>query len=367
MINNKNFNLIQAYRPNTCVYKVFNSTDKMQYAHHSYICKFKDKYIVMFSSGREHEDDVGQRAVITFSRDLLSWTNPLKLEITNNPKSVDTACGFFVFNDKLYVYVGTYCYSDAFIKPDGSRIFEDKGHKNTKLYVLVSDDGEHFSAPIFTGLNMIPNMPPKLLSNGQVVICGNFLMPVNRDFGKNINAWEIYGINTNIKTDDSETFYSASEQMGIETNVCECDLYQSNNGLFISLFRSQKKEFFGYLYSSVSRDLKSWGIPSKTEFTNDTSKFCVGKLSDGRFFYVGNPLVGGQRCPLVLSLSTDGENFTEHFVLGEEKPPIKFKGFAKFGAYGYPYALEDNGYFYAVYSINKEDVAITAVKIKDLY
>lgn len=366
MINNKNFNLQTAIRPKLEKTNVYQATENGQYSHHPYICRFAGRYIALFSNGKIHEDDVGQRAVISYSDDFKTWTNPVALEVTGDKSSVDTACGLFVYENKLYVYVGSYYYDKAHTQESGGRVFEDKGHRDTCLYVLCSQDGVNFSKPKKTGLKMVPNMSPKLLDNGKVVICGNFLMPINNNFSEDCNAWEVYGISTDQQVDDSETFYAVSENLGLETNVCECDLYKKPDGTFVSLFRSQKKDYFGWLYQSESQDLMTWSLPKKTEFTNDTSKFSVGKLNDGRYYYVGNSLVGGGRCPLVLSLSNDGENFLEHYILGEEKPPIKFRGFAKGGTYGYPYAYEYDGFLYVIYSVNKEDISSVRVKIDDL-
>ncbi len=366
MINNSNFDVNTAKRPILEKNKVYEATENAQYSHHPYICRFNGQYIALFSNGIVHEDDAGQRAVISYSSDFINWTKPHALDVTGNSQSVDTACGLFVYGDTLYVYVGTYFYDKKHTQESGNRVFEDKGHENTRLYVLTSKDGVHFSKPIYTGLRMVPNMSPKIMKSGEVVICGNFLMPVNKQFSDNFNDWEICGLKTQQLVDDSETFYAVSESLGIETVVCEADIFERNNDEYVALFRSQKKEFFGFLYASFSSDLRNWSLPEKTLFTNDTSKFSVGKLSDGRFYYVGNSLVGGGRNPLVLSLSKDGENFNKHFVLGEEKPTIKYRGFAKFGAYGYPYAFEDEGYLYVIYSVNKEDIEACRVKISDL-
>lgn len=367
MINNANFDVKTAKRPQMEITKVYEATKDAQYSHHPYLCRFHGRFIALFSSGMVHEDDAGQRAVLSFSDDFTTWTTPTRLEVTGNPQSVDTACGLFVDGDTLYVYVGTYYYDKMHTQENGGRVFEDKGHENTRLYVLTSKDGIHFSEPIDTGLKMVPNMTPKRMKKGEVVICGNFLLPVNSQFANNPNAWQLCGISTKQDVDDSESFYGVSQDLGIETVVCEADIVERDDGEYVALFRSQKKEFFGLLYASTSKDLREWSLPQKTAFTNDTSKFSVGRLQDGRFYYVGNSVVGGGRYPLVLSLSTDGENFDEHFVLGEEKPPIKYRGFAKFGAYGYPYAFEEDGYLYVIYSVNKEDVGACRVKISQLF
>lgn len=366
MINNLNFDVKTAKRPTTETVKIYDANEKAQFSHHPYLCYFNGRYIALFSSGTVHEDDAGQRAVVSYSDDFRSWTKPEALEVTGNERSVDTACGLFVYEEVLYVYVGTYYYDAAHTNENGGRAFEDKGHEKTELYVLTSKDGVNFSKPEYTGLRTVPNMSPKQTKNGETVICGNFSVAVNKNFALNPNDWEYCGLAPDRLVDDSETFYAVSRDLGIETSVCECDFFERDDGKYVLLFRSNKKGFCGYLYASESNDLRAWTLPTKTAFTNDTSKFDVGRLSDGRFFYVGNPLVGTGRNPLVVSLSNNGEDFDEHFVLQEEKPPMKYRGFAKFGTYGYPYSFELDGYLYVIYSINKEDVGACRVKISEL-
>ena len=353
MINNRNFQRETALRPpvqRTCIYR---AEEGAAFSHHPYLCRFRGRFYAMWSGGAVHEDDVGQRAVIAWSDDFLHWSKPLPLTATNDPSAVDTACGMIVWGDTLYLYVGSYRYDEAHIGGDGHRVFADSGHTGTHLYVLTSKDGRTFSPARRTGLNMVPNMPPRILSDGIAVICGNFLMPVNRNFPD--GTWELHGLSTQCDTDDSETFYAVSRSIGLDTAVCECDILERENG-YTALFRSQSKEHSGVLYASESADLVDWSLPHATEFTNDTSKFHVGRLSDGRYYWLGNPLVGNGRDPLALSLSEDGENFTRHIILGEGKRSMRCRGFAKFGAYGYPYSFEEDGWFSAVWSVNKEDI-----------
>ncbi len=363
MINNCNFHRETALRPQTEQTCVYRAREGAAFSHHPYLCRFRGRFYAMWSCGAVHEDDVGQRAVIAWSDDFLHWSEPSPLTVTQDASGVDTACGMVVCGDTLYLYVGSYSYDAAHIGENGHRMFTDSGHIGTHLYVLMSKDGNTFSPARRTGLNMIPNMPPRILSDSTAVICGNFLLPFNRHFPE--GAWELHGLSGQYDTDDSETFYAVSRALGLDTAVCECDILERKGG-YTALFRSQSKEHAGVLYASESTDLISWSLPSATEFTNDTSKFHVGRLSDGRYYWLGNPLVGNGRDPLVLSLSDDGENFTRHIILGEGKRSVRYRGFAKFGAYGYPYSFEEDGWFYAVWSVNKEDIEACRIRTAQL-
>ena len=114
MINNTNLDVKMAKRPIMEKTKVYEATENAQYSHHPYLCRFNGRFIALFSNGAIHEDDAGQRAVISYSDDFKTWTTPKQLEVTGNPKSVDTACGLFVYDNVLYVYVGIPVSATAF-------------------------------------------------------------------------------------------------------------------------------------------------------------------------------------------------------------------------------------------------------------
>jgi hypothetical protein len=88
-------------------------------------------------------------------------------------------------------------------------------------------------------------------------------------------------------------------------------------------------------------------------------------LPDGRFYYVGNP-VGGGRLPLALSLSKDGVNFDQHFILGETRYEKRRPGAAKGGEYGYPHTLIHEGRIYCIVSRQKEAVEVLRVALDEL-
>ncbi len=362
MINNSNY---QQDKKEIFVERavVHSAREGAEYAHHPYLCYFQGKYIACFSNGKVHEDDLGQRVVIAYSDDCMHWSAGKVIEVTNDPQSVDTACGFYEEDGILYLLVGSYGYVKEHIK-DGARVFSDSGHFGTALYVLQSTDGICFSSPKRTNLQMIPNMSPKKLKDGRILICGNFSMPTNRDF-RNFEGWTHDGLDKESIVDDSQSFYAVSEKLGFDTIVCECDIFEKNNKI-TAFFRSQRKEKFGWIYASESVDGINWSEPKQTEFTNDTSKFSVGTLSDGRVFYVGNPEAGKARNPLALSLSDDGENFDKHYVIGSGERKIKYRGFAKFGTFAYPYAFERDGYLYVIYSVNKEDIECCKIDLQSL-
>src|SRR5208283_4945690 len=109
----------------------------------------------------------------------------------------------------------------------------------------------------------------------------------------------------------------------------------------------------------------TWSAPLETEFSDTNAKFHFGRLPDGRFYYVGNP-VGDGRTPLALSLSREGVKFDEHFILGSEHYAMRRPGGGKGGEYGYPHTLIHVGYLLVIVSRQKEAVEVLRVALADL-
>lgn len=342
---------------------VFAAREGRSFAHHSFACRFRGAYYVMWSSGVRNEDDVGQTVMIAYSKDFGSWELLRELKIDGAKDAVLTSCGFYVRDDALIAYVGCFSYRSDFLT-DGHRnfAFGDRGHEGTQLYAFVSYDGKNFGHPQAVGLKVIPNFPPKEF-DGKLFLCNNYTIAVskNKDGLHGFLLSGVYAGITQDTVDDSETFHDAAEEAGMPSHLCECDLIKRGE-TYVALFRSQNGGTPNVLYASESADGVHWEKPVPTAFSNFTSKFSVGTLPDGKYYYVGNPL-RGNREPLVLSLSENGKDFTRHYALREGAPPLRYEGFAKSGRFAYPYAFTDEKYLYVSYTQNKEDVHLLRLKL----
>ena len=109
-----------------------------------------------------------------------------------------------------------------------------------------------------------------------------------------------------------------------------------------------------------------WSGPYPTNFSDCGTKMRFGRLSNGRYFYIGSPVPGSNRLPLVLSLSDDGLCYDRHYILRDEPYKQQFSGMYKGGVYAYPDAVEAEGKLYIVYSKHKEAIEVTTISISDL-
>ena len=86
-------------------------------------------------------------------------------------------------------------------------------------------------------------------------------------------------------------------------------------------------------------------------------------------------LIGNQlpklfdRDPLTIALSVDGVSFDRVFAVRAGAPPRRYPGTGKGPGYQYPHATLDpaTGHLVVAYSINKENIGITRVPLRELW
>ena len=342
------------------------------YSHHPFLTHFQERYYAMWSSGRENEDDVGQRVMISSSPDFRSWTEPVVLAPTVRGRFNEVtryAEGWHQHAGTLVAYVAQFEYeADAVV--DGHRTSGDRRHMDTTLCAMTSQDGDTWSAPLPTGLCMGPNHGPQRLASGRLVISTSFTYPYTDD-PSGLTGWTMAGIYPPDMAepiiDDSEWIWKMQALQGWPTVLCEGSFYQTDDGVIHMLLRSNS----GRLWVTQSADdAETWSAPVPTSFTNNASKFHAGRLPDGRFYWVGNPETKPEhsRCPLALLLSDDGVRFGRHYILADATTLyVKRKaGMHKSGQYGYPHTLIHDGALCVIVSREKEAVDVLRIPLTAL-
>ncbi len=347
---------------------LYEAAEGASYSHHPSVCHFSGRFYAMWSAGFVGEDEPGQRVLLTSSADGVHWTPPQVLvtpgEITC-PEGVLTAAGFHVHEGVLTAYFGHYAYIDK-----ANPVATGDNYKDTFLGYLTTTDGVHWSKPVRTALPVVPNHPPEKTASGRLIISGNVAFPYSDD-PTGTGAYTLTGVyggafGEKPVRDDPDCIHMVTPANGWAcTMICEGSFYQTDDGVLHMLLRSCDDR----LWVSESRDDgESWSTPQPTEFANDASKFHCGRLPDGRYYVVSNARPGGPqpRSPLVLSLSADGEDFAEEYVLRDEGYDMRFEGRWKGGVYGYPHTLVHDGVLYVIYSQCKEGVELTRLALADI-
>jgi hypothetical protein len=347
----------QAIRPAVESAFLYRPKTEWTYSHHPSLTFFGGRFYAIWSNGRQDEDAPGQRVLISTSEDFTHWTEPRPLvdSVTDEQgvERVLTAAGFHQYGDTLVAYFGNY-----------------GPHKETThLQAVTTTDGESWSPPRDVGLPVNPNHGPQPTASGRLIISGNTSFPYTDD-PTGLSGWRMTGLYPpemapTIK-DDPASFWEVAKRRGWPAALCEGSFYQTDEGVLHLLLRSTGPQFRHRLWLTESLDDgAAWSPPTETDFSDTDAKFHFGRLPDGRFYYVGNP-VGSGRTPLVLSLSRDGVHFDRHFILGEDHYAPHRPGLHKGGEYGYPHTLVHAGSLYTIVSRQKEAVQVLRLALSAL-
>ena len=355
--NDRPVSLPGATRPKVETAFVYQPTTEWTYSHHQSITFFQGRFYAIWSNGRQDEDAPGQRVLMATSADFKIWTTPRPLvdsvKDATGVERVLTAAGFHQHDGTLVAYFGNY----------------GPQKETTHLQAVTTTDGQHWSDVRKVGLPVNPNHGPQPTASGRLIIAGNISFPYTDD-PTGLAGWRMTGIypkdmGATIK-DDPSSFWEVAKHQGWSTGLCEGSFYQTDDGVLHMALRNAAKQNTRRLWLAESRDNgQTWSQPVETDFSDTNAKFHFGRLPDGRFYYIGNP-VGGGRTPLVLSLSLDGIRFDRHFILGDTHYDRRKAGGAKGGEYGYPHSIVHDGYLCVIVSRQKEAVEVLRVALSAL-
>lgn len=340
------------------------------YSHHAHLCHFAGRFHVLWSNGRCDEDAPGQRVLIASSDDFLHWGEPQELapsERGEHSELVLTAGGFHHHGGMLVAYVAREEYLPEAI-PGGRRTLDGQGRVGKALRAYVSRDGRRWEPPRDCGLAVVPNHGPQALASGRLLISGFIAFPWSDD-PQGLGGWHLAGIpGCGPGHEDgpcSATGYRIKAALGVPSPLCESAFIQRDDGTIVMLMRSGGERLWA---CASSDDGETWSVPAETGFSDNAAKFHLGRLPDGRFYYLGNPdpAPRWERGRLVLSLSNDGERFDRHWLVADQPCEQRAVGMHKIGDYGYPHSLVHDGALHIALSRHKEAIEVLRVPLSSL-
>lgn len=346
---------------------VLEPNDEWSYAHHPFLTKFKGRFYLCFSNGHCHEDDVGQRVLYTASDDFAAWETPKVLAEPDRPETcMLIPSGMYATEDRLVAYYLMLEYKPEVLR-DGHRRMGSAGRIWHGTFCITSEDGVHWSKPqhleAFGG-----NKPVCRLKSGRLFSCGGRTQAYS-DCQDGVHGWkqvevcpEGYGNNPeDVRPDDDMPGLVSDTHVAL----CESSCIQQDDGTMYLYLRSATP----WLWACRSDDEgETWTLPEKTNFTDNRTKFFMDRLPDGRYYYVGtpDPFPPRTRHVLALSLSKDGLDWTQHYLLADAQYKGRYPGIDKNGVYGYPCVLVEDNMMYIAVSINKEMIAVMKTDIRQL-
>lgn len=393
MISNRNYNTDTARRIPVRRISLLSPREGASYMHHSQIVHYKGKFYVTFSLGEVNEDDCRQKVMLSVSDDGVHFSRPEVIfsgEEAGNPEAVTAAAPIYLDEEtgKLVFTFGYVEWDPDYIVNGHRKNNSDYGLCNGRGY-LKTFDGASFSPAAEARVGYLEKLAEgRYISSGG----GTTVWLADNQKGENARMVSIIGLTEGEMTTGDVQLRVAERcaELGAPYFLCETQYWYHGDGKVVLFIRPDKynpqyayDRFKGsaimekaiplstenYYFSAVSLDYgETWDIPRQTEFYCDISLTATGRLPDGRFYYVGNE--DGHRLyrrdPLVLSLSEDGENFTDHYIIAENGQGERFRGINKGGAFAYPHVIIVGEYMYISYTIYKEEIAIARIALKDL-
>jgi len=319
----------------------FATEESYQYCHHPNLIVFRDKLYCMWSNGIVAEDEPGQRILYCYTEDGSDWTEPIELTNHNDGKGVCVSSGFRVSGETLIAF---------YTATDGENFGE-----STALWARTSTDGHTWSKPrrIVSGFFI---EGPRPVPGGRLLLSGEHVGPqretkrmklLHTDQLDGLGGWT----EARIEIENLTVF-----------NYTEPSFFSRSNDSLVMSFRNRS----GFLYASESTDQgQSWSMPDKTNFHDCRSRFSAGNLPDGTAFMINNPGPHHRRY-LTIALSNDGESFDRALMIFGKRIRHRHGGRTKSLGWQYPNALVWKDQLHVAYSINKEDLGVSRIDLKEL-
>ncbi len=319
-----------------------------KFCHHANIGVFKNRLYAMWSNGIEHEDHNGQRILYATSEDGIDWSEPGTLAPDPDGLEGTAKCVATGFRGSGEVLIAYYTVVNG-----------DPGSTSFSLYARSSKNGVAWSEAqeVVTGSFL---EAPRALQSGDLLLNGQSDLKQPR-------------LLYSQESDGIRGWQEGSLPVTADLRYPEPTWFQRRDGTVVMLFRSENSN--PWLYASISTDDgRTWTPATQTNFADATARSFAGNLPDGSAFIINNPNQSpgsvydfiGRRIPLTISLSRDGTTFDRAFLVRGEDTTMRFPGENKLPGWQYPGATVFGDHVYVVYSINKEDVGLTRIRITDL-
>jgi hypothetical protein len=326
---------------------IYNATGEFGlYTHAPMLDYFAGQFTASFKSSPVHEDDPGQRILVSQSPDGVSWSSVMELfpnvSTTSNPAAL-FAEPFIHINGNHY----------AAASPIQFCLYPDISYSSVLLLRQVLPGVANFG-PLFWANTSIPSGfeeasslrnivavtgMPQYVQNDIAILFGDYstLPCADPTFKDNLKCEACYNgcqdwsvpKAAGLANERSHFLIPTSQETDmIDTLFYRCNKVNCSNYLWVSQ-RNQDK----------NTSTNEWSLPVKTTILNNNNLH-TGTLPDGRIFLLNNLM---DRDPLIISTSTDGINFDNAKValscdqIGGVCKPMSEKG--RGGDVSYPQAV----------------------------
>ena len=323
------------------------------YNHHAQLSKFKGKYYLAFSNGFADEAEPGQRTMIASSEDGFNWSQAECIIPGDADGGMWRATrGLYSDAKRLVAWSDTSWDKVRSTQPGMSAT---GAATKRRLDAFVSTDGESWEPHEGLASDVCFFEAPRLTQDGTLLIGGAAA-------GKAVALrWD-----ADDPASTPEILPLGRSESGGTFPYGEATWYQTDDGRIWMYWRDEAASLRLYL-SLSDDDGETWTPPMITDFPDSMSRVYAGRLSDGRFYLIGNAYPKLlDRMHLMIAISEDGAKFSKLYTLLDDPTAQRVRGTLKLHGYQYPCGLADGDKLLIGYSINKEDIECGVVQIADL-
>ena len=342
-------------------HSIFKTTTKLgTYNHHQLIIKWKGKYWCAWDNCMVNEEMPGQRTFIAHSKDAKTWSERILVADGDEKGGMLRNIGsLYATEDKIYEIIQRKWNISRALMQGMSTLDNRASSYSNDLW--LSTDGIRWE---ICKEGLIDAM--WLFENIRLTNQGRLMGPITtHDLKPGVALWP--GNNPEETPEIIEMPYEGNTNdyfTGPDEGLFpfgEASWYTDDDDRIWMWHRDESAS--GFLGIAHSKDGgKSWTEVMRSNFPDAMSRIYTGRLTDGRFFLIGNSTRSFMnRNFFSISLSDDGAKFNRIIRLIEEPTCQRFKGHLKVHGYQYPSCLVEDGKLLIVYSVNKEDIEIGIV------
>ena len=349
------------------------------YNHHPQLIHHDGAFHAMWSNHNDGEDGPGQRILYASSVDGGRWTDPTELFPAPVPPAGGddsglalTAHRWVTVGSRLYAVVG--CHANVgFENPertertdvrDAEHPFRARRMHDRYCREVSTDSGSSSGRyPIFP---LGPDVPAPEEVRFEAL-----------DWSEDGVQKTAAQINHELNRPDRYPSWGAPQPQGVDTDrLCEPTVYHTADGAFMMLLRDDN--YSHRLYAATSRDGRAYETAVPTDIPDSPSLTTNVVLADGTVVLIGNQVAPRfdnprevrhyARDPLTVAVSTDGGfTFNRVFALRDGAPDLRVPGVRGRGrGFQYPSAVVHGDRLSVLYSIGKEDIAVSHVPLDAL-
>jgi hypothetical protein len=333
-----------------------------QFLHEASICQHRGTWFSAWQN--EPQDESGPWQVVRGALSLdggHTWTEPHVIASTDNGVDLYEGSNLFVFEDHLFLF--TCSFHDRYYGRDGG-----DPHPGLCMKGFSYDDSKKKWEPMGVLLEGFkPMEAPKHLGNGSLVIGGHdsYGQPhVAVSRGRDLERWTAIALPT---------------PRGRRLSMAEvATLVRGHSVTALSRYEywdaQDRQSHTSVALASESDDAgMTWSELRETNFPAAITKLFAGTLSDGRPYVISNwPAEGESGCRdrlhLTISVGKAGTKIlSKAWTIRSGPPPtVRFPGRGKKQQWSYPFACEHSGNLYVIFTINKEDCALSIIPMRVL-